>query len=789
MAGLARALLVSLALLLASAAPACKTSTPSAATVANATAFPFGRALPGAQPFDPALVAKLEAAWVARPSSYQPHTRHLRPDGSPEYINRLFLEPSPYLEQHAHNPVSWYPWSDEAFETARTLGRPVLLSIGYSTCHWCHVMEAESFEDEEVARYLNENYVAIKVDREERPDLDAVYMSAVQMLSGGGGWPMTVWLTPDRRPFYAATYIPARDGERGVRSGFLTVLRTTKERYDSQPDHMAAGSEELTTAIRAQLSESDATAAGDWAPTDRVLADAERACEARFDPAMGGIKGAPKFPSSLPIRFLLGYQRRAKAPSEALAMATLTLSRMAQGGIHDQIGGGFHRYSTDAKWGVPHFEKMLYDNALLTMSYVEGYQATGRDDFAGVARDTLGYVGREMTSPEGAFYSATDADSMTPEIPHALVEGRFFTWTPSEVAQVVGSEDARVVDAFFDVTAAGNLDGRNVLHAPRGLGDVASALGVAKESVSTIVASARDRMYAARAQRPAPARDEKILASWNGLMIGAYARAALALGDREYADRAARAAEFVLARMTTKDGRLLRTFERTEAHLDAYLDDYAFLIAGLIDVYEATGDPQWIAKAKGLDATLAELFEDKDAGGFFLTSVDHQVLAVREKPGFDSAEPSGNSVETMNLLRLAELTSDDAYRKRAMHTLRAFGARLTDGPTALSEMMLAVDFVLDAPKEIVIVTSTSRTEAEPFLAMLRASFIPNRVLVVAAESSDLAAHAVLIPLLAGKTALSGDATAYVCTRGACELPTKDPLVFGQQIRQVSVRIQ
>jgi hypothetical protein len=736
--------------------------------------------LPGALPFPPDLLAKLRAQWVARGPSYKPRTRHLNPDGLPKYTNRLFLESSPYLLQHAHNPVNWYPWGEEAFDTARRLGRPVVLSVGYSTCHWCHVMEEESFEDEEIARYINENYVIIKVDREERPDIDAVYMSAVQALTGSGGWPMTVWLTPDRKPFFGGTYFPARDGDRGAGTGFLTLLRKLKEAYTVQSDKIAETSSRLTEAIRQSLARN---AGGKDLPGDGELRAAAGFYRSRYDAADGGLAGAAKFPSSLPVRFLLRYHRSTQDP-DTLRMATQTLEKMAAGGMYDQVGGGFHRYSTDARWLVPHFEKMLYDNALLTVAYLEGYQATGRPDFARVAREILRYVERDMTSTDGAFYSATDADSPGPT--GRREEGRFFTWTPDEIQTALGKQRTQIIVAYYGVTAGGNFEGRNILHVARPLPDVARGLGLPEERIRTAVEESRELLYAARAKRPHPLRDEKVLAAWNGLMIGAYARAALALGDEAYAWHAERAADFVLRRMK-KDGRVFRSFKDGVARHDGYLDDYAFLIAGLLDLHEATSKPRWLEEAVALDHVLERDFEDGSAGGYFMTGAGHEVLLARERSGYDGAEPSGNSVEALNLLRLHELTTNDRYRQRAERTLGAFSATLVKAPAALSEMLLAVDFRRDTPKEVVIVTPSSIDEAEPFLSRLRSTFLPNRVLAVAVQGDDLTAKERLVPLLQAKVARGGKATAYVCEAGLCRSPTTDPQVFLDQIRAARSR--
>jgi uncharacterized protein len=423
---------------------------------------------------------------------------------------------------------------------------------------------------------------------------------------------------------------------------------------------------------------------------------------------------------------------------------------------------------------------MLYDNALLVMAYLEGYQATGREAFARVARETLRYVERDMTSPEGAFYSATDADSLTQS--GRREEGFFFTWTPEEIRAALGEEQARSVIAFYGVTSGGNFEGRNILHVPRPLEDVARSLGLSADAVRRATEEAKEPLYAARAKRPAPLRDDKVLAAWNGLMIGAHAQAALALGDPRYAEKAARAARFVLTRMR-QDGRLLRSYENGQARHTGYLDDYAFLISGLLDLYEATGQPDWLREAVGLDATLEKAYEDKEHGGYFMTSDDHEALLAREKPAYDGAEPSGNSVQALNLLRLHELTTDDRYRRRAERTLATFGGRMAEAPAALSEMLLAGDFQLDVPKEVVIVARTSRDDAAPLLAKLRSAFVPNRVLVVATEGEDLKAQSRLVPLLEGKLSRKGAATAYVCERRVCQLPTSDPEVFARQIRK------
>jgi len=733
--------------------------------------------LPGIEIFDTRLLEKFEGMRKIRGKDYRPRTRHMRPDGWAKYTNRLFLESSPYLLQHAHNPVNWYPWGAEAFETAKKLNRPVLLSVGYSTCHWCHVMEEESFEDEEIARYLNENYISIKVDREERPDVDGIYMRAVQALTGQGGWPMTVWLTPDRKPFYGGTYFPARDGDRGIGVGLLTLLKKLKGVYYTQQDRVAEASQELTKVIRKILTPQ--TAGG--LPVADTMHRAASYYKDSFDLTYGGLKGAPKFPSSLSVRFLFRYYRRT-GDRNILKMAKFTLDKMAAGGIYDHVAGGFHRYSTDKYWLVPHFEKMLYDNALLIMDYLEAYQVIGEKDFSRIIRETLRYVERDMTSPDGAFYSATDADSLSPD--GRQEEGYFFTWTPKELEDALGKDRSEVIENYYSVSPPGNFEGRSILNTPKTVAEVADGLKVPENKLRDIIEGSNEILYQVRSQRPHPLRDEKILTAWNGLMISAHARAGLILEDPNYTDRAIKAARFILERLYVKN-RLYLSFKDNKARHDAYLDDYSFFIAALLDLYEATYDPRWLRKAIEIDAVLEQNYEDKKNGGFFMTDNDHKGLLAREKPNYDGATPSGNSIALLNLLRLHEFTTKDGYRKRSEKALKAFSDTLTSNPSALSEMLLAVDFYLDRPKEIVLVEPEGKQgEADTFLSEFRKQFIPNRISVVVTEGKDLESLAKVIPLVQGKMALEGKATAYVCEKGLCKLPTNDPMVFAQQIKKV-----
>jgi uncharacterized protein YyaL (SSP411 family) len=716
---------------------------------------------PGAQPFSPELAARLLQAVAARASF---RTRHLRDDRTPRFTNRLALETSPYLLQHAHNPVDWHPWGEEAFAKARALQRPVFLSIGYATCHWCHVMEEESFEDPDIAALLNERYVAVKVDREERPDVDAIYMQAVQLLTQHGGWPMSVVLTPEAKPFFAGTYFPARDGDRGARFGFRTILLELDRAWREERGRADTSAEQIAQAVKLSLQQE----APSGLPSVHVLHDAMSTYAQLFDPREGGTRRAPKFPSSMNVRFLLRYFRRtreahgsaggraepqsggAAEDEQALRMASLTLTKMALGGIYDQVGGGFHRYSTDAHWLVPHFEKMLYDNALLAVAYVEGWQATRDDFFRRIACEVLDYVAREMTDASGAFWSATDADSEGEE-------GTFFVWTAAQLREVLGAEDGERAARLFRASEEGNFEGKSVLSL------ASPPIGEELEFLQRV----RPRLYEARARRPPPLTDTKILASWNGLMISAFARAGFAFARGDYVERAAHAAAAVLG---AAGGRAL---QRTGKH-PGLLEDHAFLAAGLIDLYEVSGDARWLDAARTLHEELSRRFADPD-GGFFRTPSDHEALLAREKPAHDGAEPSGNSVAALNLLRLEAITGEAKYREEAEKLLKSFGALLGGAPVALGEMLLAVDFLLDEVKEVVLVRPRAGSDEE-LLAALRPRFSPSQVLVRHEDGAPPAT-----PFAQERPTREGKPTAYVCLRGACQLPVTDAAALVSQL--------
>src|SRR5450432_643558 len=727
--------------------------------------MPGVRDLPEASPLGQLLAERLGAVLVAKraaPGGYLPRTHHLDGD-APKYTNRLILESSPYLLQHAHNPVDWRPWGDEVFDEARRLERPVFLSIGYATCHWCHVMEAESFEDEEIAAFMNGHYLCIKVDREERPDIDAVYMSAVQALTGSGGWPMSVWLTPAREPFFGGTYFPPRDGARGAGHGFLTLLRELAGTYAKDGERVTRASKALVEAVRKDMESSDA---GGAQPGAGVIGDTVSYFKRAFDNVEGGVRRAPKFPSNVPVRLLLRAHRRT-GDAETLHMATFTLSKMAGGGMYDQLGGGFHRYSTDARWLVPHFEKMLYDNALLAVAYAEAAQATGRADFARVTRETLDYVLREMTTPDGAFYSATDADSEGEE-------GKFFVWSQSEIERLlgVGPETARFL-RYYGVTAGGNFEGANILNAAH-----------PDEAEWAALAPARAKLYAARAHRPPPLRDEKVLAAWNGLMISGFAVAGRLLDEPRYVAAATGAATFVLERMRVSS-RLARSFKDGRPGPAGFLDDYAFVVAGLLDLYEAGSERRFLEAAVTLADETERLFADPERGGWFMTAGDHEALLAREKPAYDGAEPSGTSVALSNALRLGAYTTDDRWRQIAERAFAAVGVVLTNRPMAMTEALLALDWATDRAREVAIVVprGASLETAAPLVNMLRKQFLPNVVRAIVAED-DVAALAKVAPFVEGKVASGGKATAYVCERGACQLPTHDPAALAAQLADV-----
>ena len=663
--------------------------------------------------------------------------------------NRLADETSPYLLQHADNPVDWYPWGEEALGRARAEDRPILLSVGYSACHWCHVMEHESFEDPAIAALMNELFVNIKVDREERPDIDSIYMSAVQAISGRGGWPMTVFLTPDGSPFWGGTYFPPED--RGHMPGFPRVLRSVAEAYRTRRHEVDQSATQLRATLQREVLPS---ARG---PLSLELLD--RATDnllPQIDAREGGLQGAPKFPQPMILEFLLRSHRRT-GRELALGAVELTLRKMAAGGIYDHLGGGFHRYSVDAVWLVPHFEKMLYDNAQLVRVYLQAYQATGDTLYRRIVEETLEYVRREMTHPHGGFYSTQDADSEG-------VEGKFFVWTPAEVLAALGEEDGRLFCAYFDVTEHGNFEHANILHPIGSVEDAAGRVGVEPERLRAAIERGKRELFALREGRVKPGRDEKVLTSWNGLMLRAFAEAAAALDRADYREIALRNAEFVL-RDLRRDGKLLRTWKDGRAKLNGYLEDYAFYADGLVALYEATFDLRWLRGAAEIADVMLEQFADP-RGGFYDTGKDHERLVSRPKDLFDNATPSGNSVAADVLQRLALLTGEERYRRAAEGVLGLLGPLAAQHPAAFGRLLCALDFSLGAPKEVAIVGRTDAPDTHALLRTVFTPFLPNKVVAAAPPG----AAPPEVPLLADRPARDGRATAYVCQNYACQAP-------------------
>ena len=695
--------------------------------------------------------------------------------------NRLISQASPYLRQHAHNPVDWYPWGQEALARARDQDRPILLSIGYSACHWCHVMERESFENADIAGLMNEHFVNIKVDREERPDLDEIYMAAVQALIGSGGWPMTVFLTPGLQPFYGGTYFPPED--RYGRPGFPTVLRAVAELYRNRRGNVDEQAGRLMDFLQKNaqvLSSKGASAdADDKGIGEGVLAAIADQLEASYDSRHGGFATTgPKFPGSMSLSILLRQYRHSGA-ARLLEMAEHTLAEMARGGMYDQLGGGFHRYSVDERWLVPHFEKMLYDNALLVWTYLEALQASGgRPLYRQVVEETLGYVRREMTSPEGGYYSTQDADSEG-------VEGRFFVWSPEQVQEILGTEQAELFCRYFDITEEGNFeDGTSILHVDEPIPDLARFLGVDEEAVERAIVDGKERLRLARESRVHPGRDEKILAAWNGLMISAMARAASVLDVVDYLESGSAAARFVLDRMCV-DGTLMHVYNADGelGDIRGYQDDYGCMINGLVDLFEASFDTQWLQAAVDLTDTMVDLFWDADGdGGFFFTEADASDVIVRTKNPFDNATPSGNSMAVLALLRLAALTGQARYRELAERTLQLFDELMRQSPTACCQMAAAVDFYRDAALEIAVVGPVAGRR--PLLQVVHGAFLPNKVVagwqpwVTAGGNSESSRHPEqvieLVPLLQGRLENAPDAAvAFVCRDSVCSVPIDD----------------
>ena len=678
--------------------------------------------------------------------------------------NRLSQETSPYLLQHSDNPVDWYPWGDEALSRARDEDRPILLSIGYSACHWCHVMERESFENEEIASLMNENFVNIKVDREERPDLDAVYMEAVQMLTGSGGWPMTVFLTPEGRPYYGGTYFPPED--RQGMPGFPRLLAAASEAYRTNKGEI----ERVTRQLADQMGRSGQMPRGVNPLTTEVMHTAYSQLATQFDHLNGGFGNAPKFPQPMTPEFMLRYHQHG-FNLRALEMVQLTLQKMAYGGIYDQVGGGFHRYSTDAYWLVPHFEKMLYDNALLARLYLHAWQITSNPLYRRITEETLDYVLREMTDTAGGFYSAQDADSEG-------VEGKFFVWTPDELRAALGP-DAELVMGYYGVTDRGNFEGANILNVPKHPEDYADERGVSEGELSEAVQSARATLLEIRERRIHPLLDDKVLTGWNGLMLRSFAEAGAALNRADYLDAARRNAAFLLDSMRDENGRILRTWRNGQAKLLGYLEDYACLADGLLALHEATLESRWLREANVVAEGIVELFWDDAVGGFYDTGSDHESLMIRPRDVFDNAQPCGGSVATDVLLRLAIITGNDDFATKAATPIRALQPLLGRAPSATGHWLGALDFYVSLPKEVVIVGPADGEITRSMLEEVGKRYLPNRVVVgVGDPSSPPLGNS---PLLEQRVMQDGAPTAYVCQHYVCQLPVTTAEALAAQL--------
>ena len=701
--------------------------------------------------------------------------------------NRLRHEKSPYLLQHAHNPVDWYPWGEEAFEKARREDKPIFLSIGYSTCHWCHVMAHESFENPETAAVMNELFVNIKLDREERPDVDRVYMTFVQATSGGGGWPMSVWLQPDLKPIAGGTYFPPDD--RYGRQGFVSVCRTIDQAWQNDREKVLAQGDRILTALRdhAQPDRSPA-GSGVTVPSEDVLRSAVQTLASVFDSEWGGFGNAPKFPRPVTLALLAVAQARLSGEegAQARAMMLTTLDRMAAGGMYDHLGGGFHRYSVDKFWHVPHFEKMLYDQAQLAIAYLEAHQITGEERYSTVLRETLAYVRRDLTSPEGGFYCAEDADSLLAAGHPEHAEGAFYVWTKTEIDAALKPERAAAFCDWYDVQTDGNspaesdphgeFTGKNILFHSR--------TDQPNEETQYTLTKAKRALFDLRAKRPRPHLDDKIVTAWNGLMISAYARAHQTLGDTAYLESARRAVDFIRTRLYRQaDGILLRSYRQGPAASEGFADDYAFLIQGLLDLYEAGFDTAHLLWAERLQEKQDELFYDAEHGGYFSsTSHDPNVL-LRLREDHDGAEPSASSVSALNLNRLANLRGRDKLRQRAAATVAAFGAAQNPARTTqtMPLMLVALDALSTLPRQIVVTGQLYQGATRGMLRKIGRRYMPNRALLLADGSEGQREIARRLPYLEAVTPINGQVTAYLCKNGACQLPTNDPATLLAQL--------
>ena len=681
--------------------------------------------------------------------------------------NRLALEKSPYLLQHADNPVDWYPWGDEAFEKAQREDKPVFLSIGYSTCHWCHVMEHESFEDGEVAELMNKVFVCIKVDREERPDIDSVYMAVCQMMTGSGGWPLTIIMTSDKKPFFAGTYIPKTN--RFGRMGMMELTERIGQLWSTKRSELLQSADKITAALQQQPH----SAGGDGLGED-TLGRAYGELLDRFDARFGGFGVAPKFPTPHNLGFLLRYWQRSNK-EKALEIVEVTLRAMRRGGIFDHVGFGFHRYSTDHKWLTPHFEKMLYDQALLAMAYLETYQATGKAEYAQTAREIFTYVLRDMTDGQGGFYSAEDADSEG-------VEGKFYLWTMAEIRNVLGEKQADLAAKVFNVKQDGNFtdeasgghSGANILHLDKPAGEIARELGLTQQQLDEQLEDIRSKLFSARKKRIHPYKDDKILTDWNGLMIAALAKGGRVLDNDAYSQVAQKAAEFILKNMVDDKGRLMHRWRHGQSAIQANLNDYAFLVWGLLELYETVFDVRYLKKALELNRDMLGHFWDENAGGFYFAADDGEELLVRQKNIYDGAVPSGNSVAMLNLLRLGRIIGDADMETKASQVAGAFSGQVSQSPSAYTQLLMGIDFAVGPAYEIVVAGKEGAPDTVGMLRAIRSGFVPNKVVLFRPDQLDEPEITRLAEFTKHQTSRDGKATVYVCLNYSCKQPVTDP---------------
>jgi len=702
--------------------------------------------------------------------------KNLPADGGEKY-NRLIFENSPYLLQHARNPVDWRPWNEEAFAAAKQQNKPIFLSIGYATCHWCHVMEHESFEDEEVAALMNDAFICIKVDREERPDIDQVYMAVCQAITGSGGWPLTIIMTPEKKPFFAATYLPRQSNSQRI--GMLDLAPRIKEAWKTQPDQIKHSTERILSFLQ----ENAAGQAGDELH-DSLLQKAFDQLAARFDAQYGGFGSEPKFPSPHNLTFLLRHAHRT-GNAKAMEMVEITLRQMRLGGIFDHVGFGFHRYATDRVWLLPHFEKMLYDQAMLSMAYTEAYLATGKAEYAQTVREILTYVSRDMTSPEGGFYSAEDADSDGEE-------GLFYFWRPEELTEILGAEDAAFFIEIFNVEKGGNFadqatqqrTGDSILHLKSSLAAIALEKKVELPELQARWENARRRLFNAREKRIHPLKDDKILTDWNGLMIAAFAKAGAALNEQAYTTTAQNAARFILSELRLANGLLLKRYRNGNAGLPAHADDYAFMIWGLLELYEATFEVKYLQEAVALNEILLANFWDHENGGLFFSADSlNKDLLVRNKESYDGAIPSANSVHALNLIRLSRITGNENFEQKALQIGAAFSKQVTNAPGNHTQMMSALDFWSGKSYEVVIVGKPGAKDSEDMIHALRQTFKPNKIVLFKPTDQDNSELTKLAPFIKHQASIAGKATAFICYNFACKAPTTELSVMLEGLRK------